>query len=338
MALARHGNALFATLTGILDRRTLEPTICALPPDVGFEGETVLITGANSGLGFAIAKDIARRGAARLILACRSGIPEAGASIARETGHPRIEMRRVDLTDLTSVHALADGLRDEGVVLDRVILNAGVMPARDSATKQGFELMFGVNFLANACLVLRLLEDGVIPNSSLASAPREAPRPPRVVLVASDAHRSGHPIDMARFGEYRTYGVRDGLKQYGHSKLALIVFAQALAKRLAPQGEPEVEVFSLCPGPVNTNISREAPAFVKPLLSWVMGRFFASPEEAAEPVVYLARADELNGRSGIYVHMRVEKPPAAQALDSACQEQLWEATLALLERVGRDRS
>src|SRR5690606_6606668 len=179
--------ALIATITGILDQRKVEPSIGPLPPEARLEGDTVLITGANSGLGFGIAKDVARRGAARVILACRSGIPEAGEAIARETGHPRIEMRKVDLADLDSVRALADGLRDDGVVLDRVIFNAGVMPANDSATKQGFELMFGVNFLANACLALRLLEHGVVPNESLAKEPKKAARPPRMVFVASDA-------------------------------------------------------------------------------------------------------------------------------------------------------
>jgi NAD(P)-dependent dehydrogenase (short-subunit alcohol dehydrogenase family) len=328
----RLDNALAATITGILDLRQTEATIDALPPDARFDGETVLITGANTGLGFGIAKDVARRGPSRLILACRSGIPEAGEAIARETGHPRVEMRKVDLSDLASVDALADALRDEGVRLDRVILNAGVMPAHDSATKQGFEIMFGVNFLANARLSLRLLEDGVIANRSLARDPSPAARPPRLVFVASDAHRGGHPLDFETFGEYRSYGITDGMKQYGHSKLALITFANALAKRLAPGGEPEVEVFAICPGAVNSNISRDAPAWLKPVLSWVMGRFFASPEKAAEPVVYLARADAMNGRTGVYVHMRAEKAPAEQALDPECQEKVWAATRDLLSR------
>jgi NAD(P)-dependent dehydrogenase (short-subunit alcohol dehydrogenase family) len=332
MASARHGNALTATLTGILDQRRAKATVGALPATERFDGETVLITGANSGLGYGIAKDVARRGAARLILACRSGIPEAGEAIARETGHPRVEMRKVDLSDLASVNALADGLRDDGVILHRAIFNAGVMPARDSATKQGFELMFGVNFLANACLSLRLLEDGVIPNQSLAKTARQADRPPRIVYVASEAHRSGHPLDFSAFGEYRSYGIKDGMKQYGHSKLALVTFAQALASRLAPGGRPEVEVFSMCPGAVNSNISRDAPAWLKPALSWVMGRFFASPEKAAEPVIYLARADAMDGRTGVYVHMRTEKPPADQALDPVCQEKLWQATHDLSNR------
>lgn len=333
MNSARHGNALTATITGILDQRKVKPTVGALPPNVRLDGDTVLITGANSGLGFGIAKDVARRGASRIILACRSGIPEAGEAISRETGNANVEMRRVDLADLRSVHALADSLRDDGVTIDRAIFNAGVMPARDAATKQGFELMFGVNFLANACLTLRLLEDGVIPNRSLARESRDAARPPRIVYVASDAHRSGHPLDFDRFGEYRHYGIKDGMKQYGHSKLALVTFAQALASKLVVDGKPEVEVFSMCPGAVNSNISRDAPAFLKPLLSWVMGRFFASPEKAAEPVLYLARADEMNGRTGVYVHIRTEKAPADQALDPACQAQLWEATRALLDRV-----
>ena len=103
-------------------------------------------------------KDVSspRRGG-RLILACRSGIPEAGEQIRRLSGSDTVEMLHVDLADLHSVRRLGDRLAERAERLDVVIANAGVMPRRSRRTVQGFELMFGVNYLGHAMLLRRLL-------------------------------------------------------------------------------------------------------------------------------------------------------------------------------------
>ncbi|NLE48249.1 MAG: SDR family NAD(P)-dependent oxidoreductase, partial [Sandaracinaceae bacterium] len=157
MTETRHGNALTATLTGVLDQLRARHDIGALEPAVHFEGETVLVTGANSGLGRGIARDLALRRASRVILACRSGIPQTAEELERETKNPNLEMRHVDLADFASIEALVQGLKRDGIVLDRVFFNAGVVSSGGAQTREGFELMFGVNFIANALLTLRLL-------------------------------------------------------------------------------------------------------------------------------------------------------------------------------------
>lgn len=326
-----HSSALKATLTGILDqlraRRDIEP----LDASIDLEGETVLVTGANSGLGRGIARDLARRRASKLILACRSGIPETGEALRRETGNQNIEMRRVDLADFESIEAMVQELKRDGIVLDRVIFNAGVVSSGGAKTREGFEQMFGVNFIANALLTLRLLEEGIIP-SARASRTKEGEEgaPPRIVYIASDAHRSGSPIVLSSFGDYRDFGLKESMKEYGHSKLALMLFAHELAARF----KGELEIFTLCPGAVNSNISREAPRLIQPVLRVVMRLLFASPDEAAEPAVFLAKSDTLRGRTGVYFHMRAERDPAEAVSDLALRREVFARTLELLKERG----
>ena len=100
------------------------------------------------------------------------------------------------------------------------------MPRRARRTAQGFETMFAVHFLANRVLVDRWLRDGTVrPAARIEEAPR-------IVLVSSDAHRSAEPIDFDRFGAFADYGVRDGIKHYGASKLVLCTYATELSRRL----------------------------------------------------------------------------------------------------------
>jgi len=316
--MASHGNPITATLAGVVDqmRQRNRAELEMLGPGVRLEGRRYLVTGANSGLGAAVTRDLAGRGAA-VVMACRSGIPEAGEAIARDASSSAVTMRRVDLSDFAEIHRLCDGLLEDDVTLDGVICNAGLMPSEDRPTRQGFELMFGVNFMANVVLLGRLMHDGRL----RASTPD---RKPRVVVVASEAHRSAEPIDWDTFGQYREYGTVDGMKWYGHSKLASVTYTAELARR-----HPELMVSAICPGAVASNMAREAPAAIKPALDWVMSRAFASPAHAAEPVVYLAGADEIEGETGTYLHMRRRRDPVEHALDPQNGAELWARSHAL---------
>lgn len=328
----KHDNAIQATLTALADQIRGRGAIAPLSPSTRLDGKTALVTGANSGLGFGVSVQLARRGA-RVLMVCRSGIPEAGEAVRRASGSDRIEMLPVDLTDFASIHALADTLRDRGEKLDIVVNNAGLMPRESRETRDGFELMFAVNFLAKVVLLERLLGDGVIPNGVFADAAPEGAAP-RIVLVASEAHRSAPQIDWSRFGAPIRYGLADGMKWYGWSKLLLIAYGKELARRLTVDGVPQVAVHSLCPGPVNSNMAREAPRWAKPILVPVMKLFFNAPEEAAEPVLYLAASPALEGKTGTYLHMFTEKDPRRDAMDPAVGEKLWDAAHELLRGVG----
>jgi NAD(P)-dependent dehydrogenase (short-subunit alcohol dehydrogenase family) len=316
-------NPIAATVTGVVDLLRTHGALEPVPADLRLDGKTAVVTGATSGLGRAVAIDLARRGA-RVLLPSRSGIPEAGEAIAREAGQGQVEMLPVDLADLDSISALADTLALRHETVDLLICNAGVMPARGAQSRQGYELMFAVHYLGNHLLTRKLLMSGVIPNDVYAKNGRKGTAIPRIVLVSSETHRSPKEIDFAHFGAPFPYGVTDGVAWYGKSKLALTTFGCELARHLVHEGAPSVGVHVLCPGPVDSKLAREAPAFMKPLLGPVMKTFFRSPEAAAAPVIYLGTAPELAGDTGWYLHLMQRKEPSSAASDVEAGKRLWE--------------
>ena len=246
----------------------------------------------------------------------------------RLSGSSAVEMLRVDLSDLESVHALCDTLKERAERIDVAVLNAGLMPLSARSSAQGFELMMAVHFIANRVLTERWLADGMI-------VPSPDPKlRPRIVFVASEAHQSSAPIDFDHFGEFVEYGLKDGMAEYGRTKLQMVTFAQELSRRLNPGadagGEVVASVFSLCPGPVASNIAREAPVWLKPVGGPLLKLLFRSPEAAAEPVVLLACGRQMEGRTGVYLHMMREKLPAALAAAPENGRLLWEKSEALL--------
>ncbi len=327
-----YNNPVSATLNGILDLFRKKERIGTLTDEERLDGKTVLITGASSGLGKATAIQLAQRGA-NLILAVRSGIPQLGEEIKGLGGSGSVDMVHLDLSDLASVKACCDELKQNGVVLDRVILNAGVVPNKAIKTKQGFEMMFGVHYVANTLLIRRLLADGCIPNNRFAQKPNGRSKDhPRIVFVSSESHRSGTPIDLQTLGDFVDYNAMGSVAQYGHSKLVMTAWMQELNRQLNGNDVLDVAVHCLCPGPVNSNIARDTPTLFKPILNVVMGVLFAKPEKAAEPVMYLSCAKALEGETGVYLHLMTRKQPAPQARDPDIAAQVWEAADRFVER------
>jgi len=333
MVRRTHSNPVTAVLSGLLDQRSKDPKVAPVPHGVRLDGRTCLVTGANSGLGKAIAIRLAARGA-HVIMACRSGIPEAGQDVRAASGSDKVEMIQVDLSDFDSMTAFCDQLRDRNVTLDVAVFNAGVVPVTSRQSKHGLELMFAVNFLAKFVLLNRLLHDGVIPNAVFGHNSR-AEDPPRVIFVSSETHRSSIPIDFDTFGEPVEYGVSDGVKYYGLSKLHLTTYFQELSRRLNPGANgdnPDVCVHALCPGAVNSNMAREAPTWLKPILKPVMALFFQSPEKASVPVDYLVASSEMGGKTGEYMHMLRIKDPSEASMDPENGALLWGKTEELLRK------
>ena len=328
-----HGNPFTAILSGLLDQRSKDPKVTPVSSGVRLDGRTCLVTGANSGLGKAIAIRLAKRGA-HVIMACRSGIPEAGKDVRAESGSDKVEMIHVDLSDFDSIAAFCDELRDRNVTLDAAVFNAGVVPVTSRTSKHGLELMFSVNFLAKFVVLNRLLHDGVIPNAEFGNNSR-AEDPPRVIFVSSETHRSSIPIDFDAFGEPIEYGVADGVKYYGLSKLHLTTYFQELSRRLNPNGngqDPDVCVHALCPGAINSNMAREAPTWLKPILKPVMALFFQSPDKAAIPVDYLVVSEEMGASTGEYMHMLRPKESSDPSKDPDKGALLWSRTEDLLRK------
>lgn len=309
---------LRATLAGLRDR--FRPTVrLSLRADERLDGRTALITGGNRGLGLAIAEQLAARGA-RLILACRSQGQEAAAKLRERTQNPDVEALPVDLAEPGSVAELVAAVAARVETLDRVILNAALVPLESRQTAAGFDVMFHVNFLAAVELVEGLLARKLI-RSSVPG------HPARIVVVSSEAHRSAAP-ELDEFGRYQEYGTKGVMTYYGRSKLYLTAYAWALAAQHDPA---ELGVFTLCPGAVATDLAREAPKWMRVVLDPTMRLLFQAPAVAAEPVTYLCCASALDGQTQRYFHMHRPKDPAAWVLDEGNAAKLAQLARGLLD-------
>ncbi|WP_419928944.1 SDR family NAD(P)-dependent oxidoreductase [Candidatus Poriferisocius sp.] len=323
---ARMGNIASAVVAAVRDlRNSKAPDVESVSDDVRIDGKTCLVTGANSGLGRAAAIDLARRGG-NMILACRPGRAEVCDEIKQASGSDTIEMVEVDLADLRSVHRCCDQLKESGVSIDIALLNAGLMAPTSRQSAQGFDIMFAVHFLANRVMIDRWLTDSVIRPA------KQGEEPPRIVFVSSESHRSAEAIDFDRLGEYAEYGIKESMQHYGLSKLVLCTYATELSCRLNQNESTEVAVHALCPGGVATNIARDAPALLKPIVSPALRLFFRSPEKAIAPIIYLCCAPDAGTTTGMYLHLMNHKPVSDPAAESVNGTKLWEASEAMVAK------
>ena len=331
---ARYEGASRATFSGIADLFRRRERIGVLDDGDRIDGKCCLVTGANRGLGKAVAVELARRGG-RVVMACRSGYPQAAGEVKAQSGSERVEMAHVDLSNFESVERFAAEMKRRRNRFDIVVLNAGIVPSHARKTAQGFEEMFTVNYLASFLLLKRLLDGGMI---LAPSREQSGDRPggdsrrsiPRIVFVSSEVHRSAPPIDFHTMGAFKEYGMRGAMAQYAVNKLLTSTFAVELSRRLQIDGRPQASVHHLCPGPINSDIAREAPVWIKPLLRLIFLLLFRSPRRAAEPAVYLCCSRAIEGRTGIYLHLMTEKSPSGSALDEQAGRQLWQASERLI--------
>jgi NAD(P)-dependent dehydrogenase (short-subunit alcohol dehydrogenase family) len=278
---------------------------------------TMVVTGANSGLGLATARELARAGLHVIGTARDTAKGEgAEAEIRRDVPDAQLEMRELDLADLASVRAFAAGV----VSVDVLVNNAGIMMPPRSETADGFELQFGTNHLGHFALTGRLL-------------PALARRPGgRVVTVSSNRHKSAKGIDFGDLqGErsYRPWGA------YAQSKLANAMFVLELDRRLLAAGLDIVSA-GAHPGFAHTNLQLSGPrSGGTSLVARGMGlatRLFAQPaRDGALPTLYAATAAGVHG--GDYFgpdgpgEMRGHHPTLVQfsaaAHDQAAAARLW---------------
>ena len=320
----RYQSPVKATLAGITDlfrRPVSELSIQSLPP---MDGKKVLITGASSGLGFATAVEMARRGA-HVIMAVRSGIPSRGEDVKKKSGSQKVDMVHLDLSDLESLDRFASEIRERFGPVDIVICNAAMVAKRSRQLKSGLDEMFVVNYFAKFLLVNRVT-GGSFMNSA-------GPGLPRIIMVASESHRNPSAFDWDRFGTYVDYGIKQSVAMYGYYKLLLLTMANELSRRLNPGGRVQCSVFALCPGPVNSNIAREAPLLFQPLLKLVFGIFFRSPAKACLPVVYLACSRDLEGTTGTYLFLMQKKEMDQKATDPQNGDRLWQLSEKLKNQI-----
>ena len=282
-------------------------------------GTTVVITGANSGLGLRSAEALAAKGA-RVLLACRNAAKAAAALDAvkaRATG-AEPEVRALDLGSLASVRECAAGLSDELEHLDVLMNNAGIMAVPKGTTADGFESQLGTNHLGHFALT------GLLLPTLLAAAG------PRVVTVSSNAHKLGRMHFDDLFFERHRYG---RWSAYGQSKLANLLFSGELQRR-AVEHRTTLTAVAAHPGYAATNLTSGpavGAAFLKPFLA-LGDKLVGQPDHlGALPQLYAATmpdvlADDYWGPDSFREQRghptRVGRSARAMDLDSATR--LWQ--------------
>jgi retinol dehydrogenase-12 len=267
------------------------------------EGKTIVVTGANTGIGRATAAALAVRGAT-LVLAGRSAektLPVVD-ELKAASGNAQISFSRLELGDLADVRRSAESLVAEHPRIDVLINNAGLAGTRGQ-TKDGFELAFGTNHLGPFLYTQILLP-----------ALRRAPQG-RIVNVASRAHlrAKGIPFERLRESTWTT----TGLEEYGISKLANVLHAAELARREA--GQSAVTAYSLHPGVVASDVWRRVPwPFVN-----LMKMLMISNEEGALTSLYCATDPALATVSGRYYKESREARMNPLGQDEALAKTLW---------------
>lgn len=270
----------------------------------------MLVTGANSGMGLATSVALAKQGI-YVIMLCRNEARGRRAleEAVRRSGSNRIGLMLCDLGSLRSIRACAAAVLSNYTALDGLINNAGVISVRRQTTSDGFELNIGVNHLGHFLLTNLLLE-------ALQRAPQG-----RIINVSSGAHKIGR----IHFDDLHLTKGYNAVTAYSQSKLANILFTNALASRL--QGR-KVTANSLHPGAVATNIGVDrGTGFGKRIMA-MLRPFFLTPEEGAATAIYLATSPDVAAVSGAYFYRQRQMPASRRAQDAQLAERLWAVSAA----------
>lgn len=273
-------------------------------------GKVVVITGANTGIGKETAKDLARRGA-RVILACRDMTKgeAAACEIRNNTGNQQVVVKKLDLADTKSIREFAENLLKEEKELHILINNAGVMICPYSKTVDGFEMQLGVNHLGHFLLTFLLMDR------------MKQSAPARIVVVSSRAHQAG----KIRFHDLQGEKSYNRYLAYCQSKLANILFARELARRLQGTG---VTVNALHPGTVTTELPRHSA--VINFLWKVFSCVIKTPYEGAQTSIYCAVAEELESVSGKYFSDCMPAYVSSHGRNDETAKKLWQVSCELL--------
>ncbi|KAF9902032.1 hypothetical protein EC991_005388 [Linnemannia zychae] len=285
-------------------------------------GKVAIVTGANTGLGYATMVALAGHGA-HVILACRSeeralnAIERAKQEIKEkypQAPAPKLEFLELDLNDLNKCKKAADEFLSKGLPLHLLVNNSAIMTTPFALSADGIEQQFAVNHMGHFVFTTALLDR--IKES----------QPSRVVVLSSHSHERPVPggIDFDTLNDEKKSNI---VSRYGRSKLANILFAKALARRLA---DTQVYVNVVHPGFVATDLQRHNKVLFGPVILGILSAMTSlmamSPEVGVLTQLYVATSPEIESkdiRGRYFVPIANEILPSPFALDEELQEKLW---------------
>ncbi|HVJ92964.1 MAG TPA: SDR family oxidoreductase [Labilithrix sp.] len=265
--------------------------------------KTVVITGANTGIGRANALALAERGVGRLVIAARSleRTQPVLDQIRAKNPEGKVEFVSLDLSDLASVKKAADAILEKDFAIDVLVNNAGIAGVRGQ-TKDGFELAFGTNHVGHYLWTERLLP--------LVKRAKQG----RIVVVASHGHyRAKHGIDWDAVN--KPSATFSAFPEYCVSKLANVLHASELARRLAGT---TVTTYAVHPGGVASDIWKRRMGALAVLLRPLL----ITNEEGAKTQLRCELAPELASETGLYYDKERPRTPSALARDVKLQDEL----------------
>lgn len=284
-------------------------------------GKRVLITGATNGIGKQAALELARMGAAVVIVG-RDEVKTRKVSLDLKTlsGNSDIDLAVGDLSSMAEVRRIASEYRDTYGRLDVLLNNAGAMFTRYQTSADGYEMTFALNHFSYYLLTLLLLDIIKLTARDHGEA--------RIINVSSGAHKSGALNQGLWLEELRSEaGFRGmgGFASYSASKLANILFTYELARRLT---DTKVSVNALHPGFVNTGFGHNTSGIMSAFVKASQKLFARSPRKGAESLVYLASSPDAHGVTGKYWQDKQQTPSSDISYDREQQTKLWEFSAA----------
>ncbi len=273
------------------------------------QNKNIVITGGNAGIGLATSIALAKMGANIFMISRNKQKAEVAAEQIRTiVNGARVQCFSADLSIQKSIRNVASEIKSELDVIDVLINNAGGVYPEFKLTEDGLESTIATNHFAYFLLTHLLLDN--IKKSDYK----------RIVHVASRAHERAE-IDFDSFTQNKSYFI---FKAYGQSKLANVLFSNALAKRLEGTG---VTTNALHPGLVKTDIGNKGTTWFEKLAWTLYSRIGGvSVEEGAATSVHLASSADVQGVTGKYFSDSKQKKPSALALNEQLQQQLWEVS------------
>ncbi|KAJ2944683.1 hypothetical protein O0L34_g4040 [Tuta absoluta] len=279
--------------------------------NVRAEGKVVVITGANTGIGKEAAWEFAKRGA-KVFMACRDmeKCETTRKEIVIETSNKFVYCRPCDLASTTSIRQFVQRFKSEEPYLHILVNNAGVFEPKEKITADGFETQLGVNHLGHFLLTNLLLDN------------LKASAPSRVIIVSDTAHRRG----IINKEDLNMTSSKDKAAMYAQSKLANVLFARELARRLL---DSNIAVAAVDPGLTSTDLTRNMP-MMKSVTRFIIYPLFwpvmKTPRLGAQVIIHAALDDKLQQCCGDYLKDMKKVEPSAEAQDYELALWLWKVS------------